>query len=103
MAEFSVQGLEFVVLSSAVLAVLASLPQTDSADFAEGLSSRLLGLGGSSKSGKDEQQAETRVRNPVTGRWIRFQGPTYTKLIRQGILVEGEEEFDHAKVALAAP
>lgn len=76
--------------ASAILAILASLPQTDSADFAEGLSSKLLGL---EREVGEEEDTEAKVRNPVTGRWIRFQGPTYTKLVKQGILIEGEEDF----------
>ena len=96
MADLSVQGLEFLVLGSVIIAGLASLPQTDSADFAEGLSSRLLGV-------REEEpvDTETKVRNPVTGRLIRHDGPTYRRLVKQGIVVEGEETFEGERAGLS--
>ena len=86
MLVITAQGLELLVLGSAFLAVLATV--TDSADFAEGLSAKLLGTEDEEISKEQNRIKEVKVRNPVTGRWIRFGGPTYTKLIKQGILVE---------------
>ena len=96
------QGLEFIVLGSAVLAVAASL--TDTADFAEGLSSRLLGVDNPPSPPEPAiREKEVRVRNPVTGRWIRFGGPTYSKLVSQGLLVEGAEVFEQPALTFSLP
>jgi len=72
--------------------VAASL--TDTADLAEGLASRMLGVEEPPSPPEPAvREKEGKVQNPVTGRWIRFGGPTYSKLVTQGLLVEGAEVF----------
>ena len=94
------QGLEFIVLGSAVLAAVASL--TDTSDFAEGLSRRMLGVDDTpSPPEPNIRKKEVKVRNPVTGRWINFGGRTYSQLVSQGLLVEGDEVFEQPALAFS--
>ncbi len=86
MFQVSLDGLNSIIFLCAFLALGVPFIQKDNSEIVEWLSAKLLGdddsnddasnkLRGSSKQTQSKQAVgKERVRNPITGRWIAYEG-----------------------------
>ena len=74
MTEFSVEGLQFIILTCGILAVGSAATSSVNADFVMGISDALLGGVEEEEEEEGKSAGVRRVRNPVTGRMINQDG-----------------------------
>lgn len=96
MFDVSIDGLNAIIFSCAILALAQPLLQKDNSGFIEWVSAKLLGeededsIPSANKvEASEETKAEgetPRVRNPITGRWIAYEGMGSCMLFRISFL-----------------